>query len=139
MKWQGEEVPQTENVKNADSRRKIGIRIESIETMTETESQESIWLHDSLEVDDEGYVIGSAYTEEFLGGYTVDVGVFSYEYERHGESRMNHVPNVVVSDPEGRIVAEPHSWDSGNPETAIRNAKATGELVYDNPQDFVEA
>lgn len=103
--------------------------------MSQTET--SIWLYDNLEIDDDGYVTGSAYTRQFLGEYDVVVGVTSYEYERHGETRMNHVPHVVVTDSEGTIVREPQAYDSENPGRAISNAKGLAEFVLENPQDFI--
>lgn len=103
-----------------------------------TEDNNLIWLHDSLEINERGEVAGAAYTREFEGGYDVVVGISSYEYEIHGETKMNHVPNVVVNDPDGNIVAEPHAHDSHDPHKAIERAKNTAESVYHNPEQYIE-
>lgn len=96
-----------------------------------------IWAHDSLEIDDDGYVIGSAYTDMKLNGHYMSVGVSSYEYKRRGEVKMNHVPLITVADDTGKVVAEPTSHDSSDPEKAIENAKSTGEYVFENLEEFV--
>lgn len=101
--------------------------------MTENEK---IWAHDSLDVDDEGYVTGAAYTYTFGDGFDVQVGVTSYEYERGGETKMNHVPNVVVTDKDGSIVREPHAWDSEHPNRAIENGKGVAEDVFKRPGQY---
>lgn len=102
-----------------------------------TENNEEVWRHDSIEINEEGKVAGSAFTWPFEGGYDVVVSVFSYEYEQDGETHMNHVPNVVVNNPDGAIVSEPEARDSSNAEKAIENAKNLGEYVYNHPQDFI--
>lgn len=102
-----------------------------------TENNNNIWEYDNLSVNEDGEVVGSAYTFTFGDGYNVQIGVFSYVYERNEEFHTNHVPNVVVSDSTGSIVAEPHARDSENPETAIENAKSAAEYVYENPEEYV--
>ena len=99
-----------------------------------TEENEEVWLFDSLEVDEDGFVTGSAYTRQ-KDGVTVDAVVHSYEYD-DGEA-MNHVPHIVVSDEDGHILAEPHSHDTSNPEEAIDRVKKTGENVYNHLENYV--
>ena len=101
-----------------------------------TENNEEAWDYDGIEIDDDGKVVGSAY-RMFNDGYDVTVSVFSYEYRQNGETHMNHVPHVVVNNPDGAIVSEPEARDSSNAEKAIENAKNLGEYVYENTQDFI--
>lgn len=98
--------------------------------------ESKIWAHDSLEIDEKGYVVGSAYTHTFAGKYTVSVGVSSYKLGERYKDDMNYVPNVVVSDEDGVVVAEPHSNDSSSGKKAIENAKGTAEYVFNNPEQF---
>ena len=93
------------------------------------------WDNDTLEVQDDGYVTGSAYVVRD-DGYSVDVTVTSYEYN-DGEE-MNHVPSVIVSDEHGSIVREAEVHDSSNPERAIDRAKNTGQNLFENLDNFVE-
>lgn len=99
---------------------------------------EDIWAYENFSLDDDGHVTGSAHTHEFMGGYTVAIGVFSYEYERDGEKRVNHVPNVVVQHPDGAILREPYARDSEKPWAAVRNARDTAETVYRNAEEYVD-
>jgi len=94
-------------------------------------------VHDTLDTDEEGFVTGSAYTRK-KGGYDVQAGVYSYEYERHGDARMNHVPNVIVVHPDGHIVAEPHANDSPHAGRAIDNAKDTVRFVFSNLDQYTD-
>jgi diphthamide synthase (EF-2-diphthine--ammonia ligase) len=96
-----------------------------------------IWEYSNLWVGEDGYVEGSAYTRE-KNGHDIQVVVTSYEYETRGETRMNHVPNVVVTDKTGRIVAEPHAWDDKNPKTAIKSAIGTAESVFEGLEQFIQ-
>jgi len=98
---------------------------------------ENIWEYDNLTVNENNEVVGSAYTFGFNDGHDIQVGVFSYTYERNGEFHKNHVPNVVVSDKEGNIVAEAQAYDSEDPQKAIENAKSMAEYVYANPKEFI--
>lgn len=100
-------------------------------------TENDIWEYDNLEIDEKGFVTGSAYTREFLGEYDILVAVFSYEYERQGETKMNHVPHVVITERDGNIVSEPEARDSENPEVAIENAKGLAEYIFEYPEDFV--
>lgn len=104
--------------------------------MTEN-NEEFEFDSDSLEIDDEGYVTGSACLFNFVEGYDVSASVSSYEYERNGETKMNHVPHIVVSENGGNIVSEPTAHDSSNPKKAIENAKNTAKYVAQHPNDFV--
>lgn len=102
--------------------------------MTENDN---IWEYNNLEINEDNEVVGSAYTFTFEGGYDVQVAVFSYEYERNGETKMNHVPNVVLVDENGKIVAEPHARDSQNPERAIENGINQAEYIFEHPTEFI--
>lgn len=102
-----------------------------------TDDTDDVFRHDDLRVNDDGFVEGTAYTHD-KDGYDVVVGVTSYEYERDGETKMNHVPNVVVNDPDGSIVAEPHSHDSSSAEIAIENAKSTGKWAFRNMEQYMD-
>lgn len=102
--------------------------------MTENDS---VWDYDDLHVNDEGMVEGTAISREFAGGYTVQASVSSYEYEKGGETRKNHVPHITVQDENGSIVSEPSAWDSISPKKAIEAAKGTGEYVVEYPDDFI--
>lgn len=97
----------------------------------------SIWRYSSLRVNDDGYVEGSAYTRE-KAGHDVQVAVTSYEFERRGETMMNHVPNVTVTTKTGSIVAEPHAWDSQDAEAAMENAVKTAEDVFKDIQQYID-
>lgn len=84
-------------------------------------------VHNTLEVDGDGFVDGQAFTKEKPtdehGVVTVTGSVTSYEYGKHGETKMNHVPHIVVSNREGSILAEPHANDSPNPERVIQSTE----------------
>lgn len=103
-----------------------------------TEKNESIWQYNSLEINEDNEVVGSAYTFEVGDGYDIQVSVFSYTYERDGEFKMNHVPGVTIVDEEGNIEKEVDVRDSNNPEKAIENALDTGEYVYKNIDRFID-
>lgn len=105
--------------------------------MPEELTDDEILLHDSLETDDEGFVTGSAYTRQ-RDGYDVQAAVFSYEYERNGETRMNHVPNVVLTDEDGKIVAEPHARDWENPSKAMDAARSTAVYTFRHLGEYVD-
>lgn len=94
-------------------------------------------VYDSMEVDDRGFVIGSGYVRSEDCEYAVDFGVFSYEYERKGETRINHVPSIHVVDERGVIHAEPHANDSHDPETAMENARSTAKYTFENIEDYI--
>jgi len=102
--------------------------------MQETQFQ---WYDDTLSVADNDHVEGSAFYGSFADGYDVVISVTSYDYERNGETKTNHVPHVVVSDSSGSIVSEPHTRDSHDPQTAINNAKQAGRYVVENPMKFI--
>jgi len=91
--------------------------------------------YDSLEVQDDGHVTGSAYVVR-EDGYSVDIGVTSYEYNDEGD--LNHVPGAVVSDENGVILAEPHAHDTDNPEKAIERARNTGQNAFENLDDYID-
>lgn len=101
-----------------------------------TEENNDVWRHNSLEVNEDNEVVGSAYTFTFGDGYDVQVGVLSYTYEKNGETGENHVPNVVVVDESGRIEREIHAHDSENPREAVENAKGVAEDIYNNPDRY---
>lgn len=102
-----------------------------------TENNDSVWDYDDLRVNDEGMVEGTAISREFAGGHTVQASVSSYEFEFDGETRVNHVPHIVVQDENGSIVSEPTDNDTTSPKKAIERAKGTGEYVVRNPDDFI--
>jgi hypothetical protein len=95
----------------------------------QTESDDPI-VYDEFRVGDKRGVPWVCHTDETHDGYSVQASVTSYEYERNGETKLNHVPNVVVTDETGRIVSEPHAHDSTNPEKAIENARETVRTVF---------
>lgn len=100
-------------------------------------TENDIWEYDNLEIDEKGFVTGIAYTREFLEDYQVHASVASYEYERRGKTKMNHVPQVTITDSSGKIMSEPEVRDSGNAEAAIENAKGLAEYIFEYPEDFV--
>jgi len=100
-------------------------------------SDSDVWQFSDLRVLGDGIVRGTAYTHQFRDGYDVRVAVTSYEYEQNGKTRMNHVPNVVVSDGDGSIIVEPHARDTSDPREAITNAKQTAERVFHYPDQFI--
>jgi hypothetical protein len=95
-----------------------------------------IWEYDNLELNDDGHFQGAAYTSE-KAGHDVQIGITSCDYESGGETRTNHVPNIVVTDADGSIVAEPHARDSEDPEKALKHAKQTAEGVYENIERYI--
>lgn len=96
------------------------------------------WYDDTLRVNDNGHVEGQAWHGSFADGHDVTISVTSYNYARHGETKTNHVPHVVVTDKNGSIVAEPHAHDSSLPKKAIKDGKQTGKYVVENPEQFIE-
>lgn len=103
-----------------------------------SEDNNDMIVHDGMEVDDRGFVIGSGYVRSEDCEYGVDFGVFSYEYERNGETRINHVPSVHVVDERGVILAEPHAHDSESAEKAMDNARGTAKYAFENIEDFID-
>lgn len=95
-------------------------------------SSSEIWQFSSLEIDEKGYVIGSAYTQQLSDGSDIRIGVSSYEYNEAGD--LNHVPLVTIVDDSGSIIAEPHASDSTNATTAIKNAIRQGEFCFKERQ-----
>jgi hypothetical protein len=95
-----------------------------------------IWDHDSISIDEDGYVHGYAFAGRVDGEHDVTVSVTSYEYDGN---KMNHVPHIVIDKADtGSIVAEPHANDSRNPNQAIENAKGAGEyIVKECLEDYV--
>jgi len=104
--------------------------------MTDEPTDDDVWRMDTLRGED-SKAKGSAYTHEFHHGHTVAASVTSYRYSRGGETRMNHVPHVVVSGPDGSIVAEPEARDESDPVRAIENAKSLARDVYENPSNYL--
>lgn len=100
-------------------------------------NENEIWAYENLEIDEDGHVREVAYTHPFKDGYDVQVAVTSYDFEKHGETKTNHVPNVVLTDEDGSIVAEPHARDSYSAEKAIENGKRTAEYVFKHPEQFI--
>ena len=94
-----------------------------------------IWAYSNLDIDDQGFVTGSAYTYE-KDGYDVQISVTSYEFSRHGKTETNHVPHIVVTD-NGSVVLEPEARDSINPSQAITNAIGTAEMVWKNLEEYI--
>lgn len=95
------------------------------------------WNDDTLEVNDDGHVEGQAWYGSFADGHDVFVSVHSYDYEKYGRTKTNHVPLVTVTDSDGNIVSEPHTHDSHNPERAIEDGKMTAIYVVENPSEFI--
>ncbi len=97
---------------------------------------------DEMEIRNDGKVEGMA----FIGRipyeneeYDIMVSISSYEYEDNNENvKMNHVPHIVVSKPNGEIVKNPSARDSQIAEKAIENAKVTAKYVAKNIGEFVE-
>jgi len=94
-----------------------------------------IWAYSNLDIDDQGFVTGSAYTYQ-KKGLDIQISVTSYEFSRHGKKETNHVPHIVVTN-NGSIVSEPEARDSINPSRAITNAIRTAEMVWKNLEDYV--
>jgi hypothetical protein len=103
-----------------------------------TENDDNIWEYDNIRINDEGKVVGSAYTFSFRGGFDIQIVVSSYTYERNGEFKMNHVPNVVLTDPLGSIVSEPYTHDSHSAKKAIESARETARDVYEHPERYID-
>lgn len=107
--------------------------------MQETDTFE--WNDDTLRVDDDGHVRGQAWYGSFMcngGSYDVSASVASYEFTQHGQTETNHVPQIVVTTRDGSIVAEPHAYDSRNPDRAIERAKQTAIAVVEEPRRFID-
>lgn len=101
-----------------------------------TEDQDII-EHDTLRVGEDGYATGSVFARE-KAGKMVQGTVSSYEYQSRGETKMNHVPHIIVTDTEGKILAEPTARDSENAERAIKNVKGAVKHVYEHLSEFTD-
>lgn len=88
------------------------------------------WSDNTFEIVN-GHVEGCTYILDSERDTDVTASVTSYDYDRNGEVRTNHVPHIVVSDNSGSIQKEPHANDSENPRTAIENAIQTAEWAYE--------
>ena len=94
-------------------------------------------VHDTLEQDDDGHVVGSVYTRE-KDGYDVTAHVTSYELGERYDADMNHVPFVVVHEPNGSVAAEPHVRDSTHAQTAIGRARIAARTAFNNIDQLTE-
>ena len=94
-------------------------------------------VYDALEQDDDGHVIGSLYTR-YKDGYDVTAHVTSYELGKRYSADMNHVPFVVVREPNGSTAAEPHVRDSTNAQTAIERARGAARTAFNNIDQLTE-
>ena len=99
--------------------------------ISEYAERPELWTTSSMAIDEDDHVKGQAHIFDNENAIDVTVAVTSYDYERHGESRTNHVPHIVVSDPDGTIRQEPYARDSHDPRTAIKWAIQTAEWVYE--------
>jgi len=88
----------------------------------------------TLEIDETGKVIGSAYIP-LENGYTVSFHVHSYDYDNG--NKTNHVPMVVLSDKNGKIISEPSCYDSKNAQKAIERAKQTAINTAENYKEYI--
>jgi hypothetical protein len=96
-----------------------------------------IWEYSSIDIDETGRVTGYAYTYEFGDGYDVGISVSSYEFERDGRTKMNHVPIVNVTEAhDGRIVKQIKAHDSLRASKAIENAVGAAKIVFKRPDQF---
>lgn len=95
------------------------------------------WIvHDSLEVDDDGYVIGSCYSGTDDDGWDVIGGVTSYELDRRYDADMNHVPHIVITDSNGVIHKEPHTVDTTSAQTAIDRTRKEVKYYFKVTDQF---
>lgn len=110
-----------------------------VKTMTteEIELDDDIWAFNDLCINDDGFVEGTAYTKE-KDGYDIRIAVESYEYERHGETRMNHVPVGNITNEKGIIVHDLEPNDDQNAERAIENAVGSAEYAYKHLGQFID-
>lgn len=90
------------------------------------------WQQDTLRVNNDGRVVGQLLRHN-PDGIAVTATVTSYTYN-NGES-INHVPHVVVTDSDGVIVAEPHAYDSHNPDTAMQRARDCAAVAWQRHND----
>jgi len=95
-------------------------------------SNSDIWQFSNLEITQDGYVVGSAYTQQLSDGSDITISVSSYEYNDAGD--LNHVPLVRIIADSGSIIAEPHTRDSKNATTAIKNAIRQAEFCFKERQ-----
>ena len=98
----------------------------------------TVWQSMDLEIKPDGHVAGQALSEPLPSGHVVTASVVSYEYERNGMARINHVPQVALTDETGAIVGEPMAHDARNAETAVENALQAGEYAAENPEQFLD-
>jgi len=102
-----------------------------------TTSNDSRIVHNTLDTEEHnglsGWVTGTAHTEIIHDRYWAQASVTSYEYE---DGKLNHVPNVVLVEDGGYIVAEPHAHDSTNPHQAIENALDTAEWAINHTDEL---
>jgi len=99
--------------------------------VSEYAERPELWTNSGMAIDEHGHVEGTVHIFHSEHGIDVTVGVTSYEYERGGETNTNHVPHIVVSDPDGTIRQEPYARDSHDPHTAIKRAIQTAEWAYE--------
>ena len=92
-------------------------------------NEQDIWAYNNLEINESDKVVGNAYTREKSGRHIL-VTVYSYEYEKNREQKMNHVPCIVVENEDGDILSEPHAHQSHNAEKAIENGLETAEDIW---------
>jgi len=108
-------------------------------TMTQQQTQQfidvsnsDIWQFSNLEITQDGYVEGYAYTQQLSDDSDISIGVTTYEYNDAGD--LNYVPNVTIVADSGSIIAEPHASDSTNATTAIKNAIRQSEFCFKERQ-----
>lgn len=89
-----------------------------------------------LIVKDDGFVEGMTVIP-INDEYDIVVSVNSYEYERNGEKRINHVPQVNITK-DGAIVYESEmDRDTKNGNEAIKFAYQTAKYCKENYEELI--
>lgn len=86
--------------------------------------------------DGDGEVMGYAQTDpipEITSEYRITATVVT-----HMAGEMRHIPLARVIQANGRIEHEQSGQDVLDPETAIEQAKAIAEDIYDNPEYYLQ-
>jgi len=106
------------------------------------EDNDHPWEYDTLSVDGNGRVSGTALTKPFRDGHSVQISVKSISVEPVHDTADNgthYIPIVTVIDDDGNIIAEPSTRDADFiiAESALEYARAVALDVAEHPDLYL--
>ena len=102
--------------------------------LTSPDYNESCIDHDTMRVDERGYVVGECLTIA-RNGYHVRASVSSYSYNG---TNMNHVPLATLVDEGGRVIHESEQHDTRRPAVAMDRARSGATFLLEHYDEFID-